>query len=160
MRKIILDTSFLITLLDDQRPNHAVALQYYKYCLENGHLLYVSTISISEYCLKGKISELPLENLIILPFNIEDAAKSSELNFKDTLEDGESRTVVKDDYKIIGQAEVKNCDFILTDDVNTLHRHVTSLKSAGKINLDAITLERFNPALITGDTADAQMDIW
>ncbi len=159
MRKILLDTSFLITLLSEERENHNVALQYYKYCLDNNYPLFLSTICISEYCLKGRIEELPLDDLIVLPFNADDAIKSADLNFKNYIENDSTRIVVKDDFKLIGQAEVRNCDLLLTGDKNTLFRYVKKLKSAGKIKLDAITLEFFKPSLISGNTSDDQLEM-
>lgn len=35
--------------------------------------LFISTISIAEYCVGSDKNELPLKNLIVLPFNIEHA---------------------------------------------------------------------------------------
>ena len=56
---VMLDTSFLIRLLKEDDPLHKSALNYYQYLLENEYLLFVSTIALAEYCVKGKMDEIP-----------------------------------------------------------------------------------------------------
>lgn len=73
---VLLDTSFLIRLLNDEDPLHKNAKAYYKHFLKNGIFLKVSTISIAEYCVRGNVSDLPLKNLQIIPFNLEQASKT------------------------------------------------------------------------------------
>ncbi len=73
MSSVLLDTSFLIRLLKKDDELHNNAYQYYRYFLEKGFVLKVSTISIAEYCVRGEIDELPLRSLQILPFNIDHA---------------------------------------------------------------------------------------
>lgn len=152
-KRIILDTSFLITLLDAQRSNHNIAKQYFKYFLENKFLLFVSAISISEYCIKGDIEELPLNYITILPFNLEDAILSKKVNFLRADRTSADRDSIKDDFKIIGQAENRRCDFIITDDKNSLYKFVKELKKSDTIQtLDAIILDSFTPTLLNNQT--------
>lgn len=40
--------------------------------------MYVSTVSIAEYCVGGDINELPLKNLQIIPFNLDHSKKAGE----------------------------------------------------------------------------------
>ncbi len=75
---VLLDTSFLIRLLNDEDKLHQNSLNYYKYFLERNIILKISTISIAEYCVLGDISDLPLKNLQILPFNFDHANKTGE----------------------------------------------------------------------------------
>ena len=70
---VLLDTSFLIRLLSKNDPLHQNAEDYYRYFLENGIPMYVSTITVAEYCVNGDISELPLRSVRIIPFNIQHA---------------------------------------------------------------------------------------
>jgi len=76
---ILLDTSFFIRLLNEQDPLHLNALDYYRYFLEQKFILKTFTISIAEYCVKGEIEELPLQNIQIIPFNITHAEKAGKL---------------------------------------------------------------------------------
>ncbi|MET4083309.1 putative nucleic acid-binding protein [Pedobacter sp. UYP30] len=60
---VFLDTSFFVRLLNDEDPLHGNAKDYFRYFLENEIVLKVSTISIAEYCVRGKIDELPLRHI-------------------------------------------------------------------------------------------------
>jgi len=75
---VLLDTSFLIRLLNDEDPLHKNAVGYYKYFLEMEIILKVSTITIAEYCVRGKIEDLPMRNLQLIPFNLDHAKKTGE----------------------------------------------------------------------------------
>ena len=76
---ILLDTSFFIRLLNDQDPLHSNVLKYYQYFLEKEYILKASTISIAEYCVKGELDELPLQDVQLLPFNVNHAEKAGKL---------------------------------------------------------------------------------
>lgn len=75
-KSILLDTSFFIRLLNENDSLHQNTLDYYKYFLEKQYTLKCSTISVSEYCVKGKLEELPLRDIQIVPFNIDHAQKN------------------------------------------------------------------------------------
>ena len=47
----------------------------FKYFLENEITLKISIISIAEYCVLGKLEDLPLKNVQIIPFNSKDVKK-------------------------------------------------------------------------------------
>ena len=68
--RVLLDTSFFCRLLSINDPLHENAKGYYRYFLENGIDMMVSTISIAEYCVLGEVDDLPLRNLKIVPFNL------------------------------------------------------------------------------------------
>jgi predicted nucleic acid-binding protein len=76
---VLLDTSFFIRFLNDTDPLFKNALEYYKYFLSKEIKMFISTISIAEYCVGGSITELPLRNLAILPFNLNHAIKTGEI---------------------------------------------------------------------------------
>lgn len=70
---VLLDTSFLIRLLKADDPLHANAKAYFRYFIENDVEMYISTISIAEYCVKGSFDDLPFQVCRIMPFNIQHA---------------------------------------------------------------------------------------
>ena len=76
---VLLDTSFWVRLLNDEDPLHYNAKGYFKYFLENEVVLKVSTITVAEYCVKGKIDELPSRNIKILSFNLDQAIRTNEI---------------------------------------------------------------------------------
>lgn len=55
---VILDTSFMIRLLNESDKLHNNALGYFHYFLEQGIPMYFSTVSIAEYCVKGDFHDL------------------------------------------------------------------------------------------------------
>lgn len=151
-KTVLLDTSFLITFLDAKRPNHSAAKQYFRYFLENDFLLWLSTIAASEYCHKGTLDELPMANLHVLPFALEHALASAQLNFQNHRHPGRSRDRAKDDFKLIGQAKAEGAGFIITDDANTLYEYGRKLLEAGEIECRLIRLsDGFDVALVNSD---------
>ena len=69
----MLDTSFLIRLLKEDDPLHASAKAYYQHFLENNFVLYVSTVAVAEYCVRGELDQLPFECVRLVPFNLDHA---------------------------------------------------------------------------------------
>jgi len=124
-KAILLDTSFFIRLLNENDKLHQNALDYYKYLLENEYTLKCSTISISEYCVRGKIDEIPLKDIQIIPFNINHAQKAGEFakiifENKGTLE-LEKRNIIPNDTNLFSQAEEeKDISFFATSDEECL----------------------------------------
>ena len=60
----LLDTSFFIRFLNEKDELFENADKYYQYFLKKEIRLFISTISIAEYCVGGSIDQLPLRNLI------------------------------------------------------------------------------------------------
>lgn len=108
---IMLDTSFFIRLLNEQDSLHENTLKYYKYFLQNNFVLKTSTISIAEYCVKGSIDELPLQDVQIVPFNINHASRTGNLaaivfQNKNIL-NLPDRKIIPNDTKLFAQADIE-----------------------------------------------------
>ena len=73
MSAILLDTSYLISLVDPNRPNHETAVSYLREALRRGVPLYLSAIAASEFQVRQAVTDLPLRNFEVLPFNIDHA---------------------------------------------------------------------------------------
>src|SRR5712671_638477 len=115
----VLDTGFLITLVDLSRPNHAAARGYYKYFLERQIVMLLPTVVACEFCIVQPVTDLPLRNFRVLPFNLADAMKCAELNahhYRQQMANVGQRDAVKDDFKIIAQAVVQQVGFLITED--------------------------------------------
>lgn len=138
----LLDTSFLISLVDDSRPRHAVARQYYEHALRQGAPLHVSTLALAEFAIKQTVTDLPLRTFRIEPFNIRHAIKSGELcaALMPTRDADDNRTVVRTDLQLIAQAATEGIPFILTEDRNTLSKYVGRATSAGACQCRAVLL--------------------
>lgn len=123
---VLLDTSFFIRLLNDEDPLHSNAVGYFKYFLENDITLKVSTISIAEYCVLGKLEDLPLKNIQILPFNLKDAERTGEIAkvifTKNRISEEKllPRAIIPNDSKLFAQADLDNTiTHFVTSDVRS-----------------------------------------
>lgn len=138
---VLLDTSFLISLVDRNRPNHSIAAQYYKLLLEQQSPLYFSAIVAAEIAIKQPITDFPLKNFRQIPFNIPHSTEAARIwNLLGGHDNGDNRAVVKDDVKIMAQALHEDIPFILTEDASTLYKYCERLRSAHKLNIRAIKL--------------------
>lgn len=138
----VLDTGFLITLVDANRPFHETAKAYYRHFLENSIPMYLPTVVVSEFCLKQPITDLPLHNFQVLPFNLFDAVRCAGLNvatYRKQIGEGQ-RDAVKDDFKIIAQAEENDASFLVTEDRNSMSRYCDQLRNDGAIRIRVIVL--------------------
>lgn len=108
---VLLDTSFCIRLLNENDPLHKNVLGFYRHFLEKEYRLKLSTISIAEYCVRGKLEELPLRNIEVLPFNISHAVKAGEfarIAFeKKAVLDLGNRLIIPNDNKLFAQAHTE-----------------------------------------------------
>ena len=125
---VLVDTSFLISLVDEHRPHHSIATQYYRLALEQKAPLYLSAIVASEFAIKQPITDLPLRQFRILPFNIPHAIRAAELWRLIERDDGDNRSVVRDDMKLLAQAAKESIPIVLTEDAKTLHKYCDRLR--------------------------------
>jgi predicted nucleic acid-binding protein len=143
---VLLDTSFFIRLMDESEPLHKNALGYFKYFLENDFELFISTIAVAEYCVRGKLDELPLRNLKILPFNLDHADKTGELAeevFKEKNRLSLSqRNIIPNDTKLFAQAAIeKSIMYYLSSDSES-NKIYTLLREKKLINFEFIDLNQ------------------
>lgn len=144
MLKICVDTSFLITFADPSRPNHPTAVNYFRHSVGNGHILCLSTLVVSEFECGQPVTDLPLGNFQILPFNFRHAVESAAFHrqVKGTEPvDEANRSVVRNDLKILAQAHIEGCPILLTEDANTLTRWAERLKSTNHCRVSPILLK-------------------
>lgn len=121
---VLLDTSFFIRLLNANDPLHNNAMGFFKYFLEQGFILKISTIAIAEYCVGGDINDLPLKNLMVLPFNYDHAIKAGRMMSEVYAEKRQRgaiiapRMVIPNDTKMFAQAELDvDINYYATSDV-------------------------------------------
>lgn len=144
---VLLDTSFFIRLLNDEDPLHSNAIGYFKYFLENEIILKVSTISIAEYCVLGKLEDLPLKNVQIVPFNLKDAEKTGEFaeiiftQNKINVEKLSPRAIIPNDSKLFAQSDLdKTVSHFVTSDVRSKNT-LAILKKGTNSKFDIISID-------------------
>ena len=112
-------------MLNDEDKLHNNAIEYYKYFLENEITLKVSTITIAEYCVLGKLTDLPLVNIQILPFNLKEAQRAGEFANILFTENKVSitslpRAIIPNDSKLFAQADIdKTITHFVTSDIRS-----------------------------------------
>jgi hypothetical protein len=137
----LLDTGFLISLVNAKRAHHAAAQQYYRHMLQNNIPVYFSAIVAAEFGIKQPITDLPLNNFRILNFNVPHGQKAADLwNALGQRDEGDARHVVRDDVKIIAQASHEGISFILTEDFSTLYKYCERLRNNDPSQARAIKL--------------------
>lgn len=123
-KSVLLDTSFFIRFLNEEDPLFKNADGYFRYFLENDIAMMISTISIAEYCVGGKFTELPLKNLQIVPFNLEHSKRTGEFakiifSNKRILKIKE-RNIIPNDSKLFAQADCeKVIEYYITSDTES-----------------------------------------
>lgn len=127
---VLLDTSFFIRLLNDEDPLHKNAKDFFRYFLEQEYILKISTISIAEYCVRGKVDDLPLKNIQIIPFNLDHAKKTGELakivfsSKGDSKEALKPRAIIPNDSKLFAQADLDpSTTHFITSDARSIAVH-------------------------------------
>ena len=69
-----------------------------------------------------------MHQLILMPFNHEDAVAAASLDFKPFQKAGIERQSLKDDLKIIGHAHARDFGYLITDDAETMHYYCETLR--------------------------------
>ncbi|MBI5916894.1 MAG: hypothetical protein HY842_16085 [Bacteroidetes bacterium] len=141
---ILIDTSFFIRLLNDRDPLHQNAMSYYKYFLQNQVILKTSTISVAEYCVKGRIDQLPLKDLQIIPFNINHAVRTGEfarIVFEEkSILSLPDRRIIPNDTKLFAQADMdEQVQKFATSDVECI-KIFNLLKEKAKLRFEIINI--------------------
>lgn len=146
MIQVSLDTSFLISFADPNRPHHAIAVDYFRHCLAQRIPMWISVIAAGEFEVKQPVGDLPLQNFRIQPYNLAHAIRAAALfrflqtaHFQPTAND--ARPIIINDLKIIAQAEEESIPVILTEDANTLTRTVTHLRQTHSASVRALLLK-------------------
>jgi predicted nucleic acid-binding protein len=152
---VLLDTSFLITLAGSARAHHEAARCYWRHFTENQLPIYLSTIVVSEFCVRQEIDPQLLRSCIVVPFNWDDAQRVATLDWRSLRPPGVERDALKDDIKIIAQAARIDAEYVITDDSESFYRYCETFKAAGKVSFKAIKLaDGFDRAFFNGGQRD------
>lgn len=137
---VLLDTSFFLRFLNEKDPLFTNAEKYYQFFLEKKIKMFLSTISIAEFVVGGSVDQLPLKNLIVLPFNVTHAVKAgtfARVLFdmrKDKSLVVDERSIIINDAKLFAQAHCETgIKYFVTADTRSISLY-NGIKS--KNNLD------------------------
>jgi PIN domain nuclease of toxin-antitoxin system len=124
LNSLLLDTSFLISFANPDRPHHAAARQYFREAVRRQIPMYLSAIVISEFQVKQAINDLPLRNFVVLPFNVDHAMRCGILVRQLSRDAADDRVRVKDDFKLIAQCDCEGISHLLSEDASTLVKYL------------------------------------
>lgn len=110
---VLLDSGFLIRLMNPDEPLHTAAMGWFRQFVEQGITCKVSTIALAEYGVKDDLSHLPMQYLQVLTFHYNHAERAA--GFMRTIlrvkrERGaviQPRAVVPNDTKMFAQASTE-----------------------------------------------------
>jgi hypothetical protein len=159
MLQISLDTSFLISFADPDRPNHAAAVEYFRHCLAQRIPMFISVVAAGEFEVGQPVGDLPLQNFRIQPYNLPHALRAAAL-FRALREDTnqtvkDPRPIIINDLKILAQADEDQIPIILTEDANSLSRIADRLRKRSLTSVSVILLsEGFTPGRLTTPAQD------
>ncbi|HBL64888.1 type II toxin-antitoxin system VapC family toxin [Achromobacter sp. LC458] len=150
---VLLDTSYLISLVDATRPNHQIATRYFRQMLDESLPIYFSAVVAAEFGIKQALTDLPLQKFRHLPFNIPHGQRAAQLwNALGPRGDGTGRAVARDDIKLIAQACHERIPFVLNEDASSLHKYCERLREAGVCQVRSIVLASgYDPAAFRMD---------
>ena len=120
MSLFLVDTSYLISLADPSRQHHEAAVSHLREALRRKVPVYLSAIVASEFQVKQAVTDLPLRNFVVLPFNFDHAMMAGLLMRGLQRDSGDGRAIVKEDIKLIAQSTCESLTHILTEDAQTL----------------------------------------
>jgi len=115
--------------------------------------MYLSVIVASEFQVKQAVTDLPLRNFHMLPFNIDHAMTAGNLMrvLQRDRDAGDDRVAIKDDFKLLGQMVCESISHVLTEDSNTLAKYLDRLNGLGETSAKAIVLAQgFDMAWFNG----------
>ena len=143
---ILFDTSFFLRFLNDEDPLFSNADNYFKYFLGKDFELFISTISIGEYCVGGEVDELPLRNLRVLPFNFTHGTKAGKFGRilfnkrKIGQLEVSKRSIIPNDIKLFAQSDTEeNIKYYVTSDTESI-KLFNAIKDDMAINFEIIDL--------------------
>jgi predicted nucleic acid-binding protein len=121
--------------------------------------MWLSTVAAGEFEVGQPISDLPLQNFRVQPYNLPHAIKAAALfrvlREENTPPSDDRRPIIINDLKILAQAEEENIPIILTEDRNTLSRITERLRQRGHTNVRVLLLtEGFTPGRLEQPAQD------
>lgn len=145
---VLLDTSFFIRLIEDNSLLKERATEYFYKLVDSDFDLFISTISIAEYCAGGNLDDLPFNILTVLPFELQHAKNAGRFasQIYKARRQGDfqvkNRIVIPNDTKLFAQADTEAAiKYYISSDVESLKIY-QALQTQGNINFDFIDLNQ------------------
>jgi len=146
---LLVDTSALIAFVQPDNPHHLAALSYVDEAIREGIPLYVSSLTIAEFCCKQNFSTIDQNTFIIEGFETPEAVLAGQMDDQLKRESGDDRVAMKVDVMLIAHAEKLGVNGLLTCDANSLAKYCRRLHMSGHTGvLPIVTSEPYLPSKI------------
>lgn len=154
MKVFLLDTCFVINLLNDGSKYHKEAYDFFVRLSEDKDvILKMSTLAIAEYAIGGDVRMIP-NNIQKLAYNFTHAAKSGDCGkvYRQCLAVAKDnhRAIVLNDVKMFAQAEVEKIDYFITADTK-IYGTYNELHNTGLISFEFIDITQKTCAAFYGE---------
>jgi hypothetical protein len=121
--------------------------------------MWISVVAAGEFEVRQPVSDLPLQNFRIQPYNLAHALRAAALlrvlPRQPSQHPEETRRVIINDLKILAQAEEEQIAVLLTEDANTLSRLATRLRERKDASVRVLLLkEGFTPGRLQNHEQD------
>ncbi len=121
MKKALLDTNFVINLVNKDFALHQLAVDYFKYFLDNKITMFLSTIVVGEFCVKGSFDSLPTRSSRLLSYNLPHSKVAGRFanvlyNNNQIREIPGGRKLISNDVKLLAQTSFESIDYFVSSD--------------------------------------------
>lgn len=153
---LLVDTCALIAWSDPNSQFHEVTRSYVEQAIRDEVPLYVSALSAAEFSCRQDLNELDLRTFIVVSFDAPEAVLSGQMYEAITVDDGDSKVLLKIDLMLIAHAEKLKLAGILTSDSKTLAKYCEKLRQKRLTwVMPVLTSEPFDPARVLVPTSQS-----
>lgn len=145
IKSVLIDTSFLIRLLNEKDALHRNAIDFMEHFLGKNVTVFLSSIVIAEYCVKDDFKNIPLDSFRLIAFDHFDAECAGKLRAlllskREPSIEGE-RNVVINDIKLLAQIFNRNIDAFITKDIKFIQKIYEPIRQERNQEIKIINLE-------------------
>lgn len=146
---LLVDTSALIAFVQPLDPHHQNASSYIEAAVRDAVPLYISSLTLAEFCGRQDLSSIDTETFIPVGFEAPEGVLAARFDSQLKRDTGDDRVAVKVDVMLIAHAERIGVSGILTCDAASLAKYCNRLNAAGLCEvLPIVTSEPFVPAKV------------
>lgn len=144
---VLLDTSFLLRLLSREDSLYKNADAFFRHFLENGITMKVSTVAVGEFCVHNSLSEFPLRNVQILPYNFPHAVIAGRFAhiLYELRERGDivasPRAIIPNDVKQLAQAQFESdIRYFVTADSSSFKKYTQHISKEEELTYEHLDI--------------------
>ena len=163
-KSVLIDTSFMIHLRKSDSSLHKRANEIFRSLIENQLIVFFSSISVAEYCIKDDFKNLPVNNIQLLTFNHKHATLSAKfdriiLNNIHPTPPRSERRIIRNDIYLMAQAETQKADVYITSDTKSKNKIYTPLKNEQVVSFKFMDMVNDELTSMFPDSSSNQMTL-